>query len=303
TKRVFFLGKGYRTDKGGEELYALSVEAYEKCLALKPQDAQWHAGFADLLSNRAFWDSWTYGVTRDAKRSIQEIHTALQLAPTDPIVLNIAQNISSFFPGSLLQVNGIYDFPWLTQTPTPLAATATIAAGFDPFSVSGEYSSELLLLGNQRKMQMNVRLQSDHTAYFECKYDDGQYILANGNWVDNGDGSIRIFVRESYYQSYVINFLYVDTKLIAVDYPLIFSGADWELKRILMETPSLQTSEITSVTVQPARIATQETTTSTNPICGNTLFVPFGLVILLALSSKATKREEINYDRKRQIKR
>ncbi len=123
TKRVFFLGRGYRTDSGGEELFARSMEAYEKCLAIKPQDAQWHAGFADLLSERAYWDSWSMGVTQNAMRAIQEINTALNLAPTDPIVLNIAEKIFDSFPGSLVQTNSGYSFPWLIQTPTPFPAT------------------------------------------------------------------------------------------------------------------------------------------------------------------------------------
>ncbi|HSA99397.1 MAG TPA: hypothetical protein VLE49_02020, partial [Anaerolineales bacterium] len=42
-KQIFFMSKGYREDVGGQKLYQLSVEAYEKCLSLKPEDAQWHA--------------------------------------------------------------------------------------------------------------------------------------------------------------------------------------------------------------------------------------------------------------------
>jgi hypothetical protein len=164
-KHVFFMGKGYRTDPGGEELFSRSVEAYEKCLALKPQDAQWHAGFADLLSERADWDSFSNGVTQDAIRAIQEIQIALQLAPKDPIVLEIAENISYLFSGSMVQTNGIYDFPWLTQTPTPFPATATY---FNPTSISGEYRSEFLSLDNGKKMRMIVRLQSDYSAFFEA---------------------------------------------------------------------------------------------------------------------------------------
>jgi hypothetical protein len=299
TKRVFFQGKGYRTDPGGEELYALSVAAYEKCLALKPQDAQWHAGFADLLSSRAYWDAWVNGPTQDAMRAIQEIHTALQLAPTDPVVLNIAETISYSFPGSLVQTNGIYDFPWLTQTPTPFPATATIAAAFDPASVSGEYTSELLPLANQKKMQMIVRLQSDHSAAFEGRYEDGQTLLASGYWVDNGDGSIRIFVKDADDESYKINFLYENTGLYAIEYPSIFSGTDWELKRTLVETPTPVPSKTSTPTTRPAQVPSQETTPPSNPICGSALLIPLGLVVVLAFSSKSRKREEIIHDRKR----
>jgi tetratricopeptide (TPR) repeat protein len=125
-KRIFLQGKGYRTDAGGEELYQLSIDAYKKCIALKPDDAQWHAGFADLLASRSYWDAW-YGPTPDTYRALDEIHTALQLAPNDPKVLEIAQNISYMFPDGISQNGSGYDFPWLTQTPTAHPPTPTIA--------------------------------------------------------------------------------------------------------------------------------------------------------------------------------
>ena len=134
-KQIFLMGKGYRTDEGGEELYRSSIEAYEECLTLSPKDAQWHAGFADLLANRSYWDSWN-GPTPDAYRALNEIHTALQLAPNDPVVLGIAQTIHYFFPEGLSQDDTGYDFQWLTQTPTPLPSTptptSTIAAATAP---------------------------------------------------------------------------------------------------------------------------------------------------------------------------
>ena len=292
TKRVFFLGKGFRTDPGGEELYTLSVEAYEKCLTLKPQDAQWHAGFADLLSNRAYWDSWTYGVTAEVIRAIREIHTALQLAPTDPVVLNISENISYLFPGSLVQANSGYDFPWLTQTPTPFPSTGSDA---DPASLSGEYKSEFLPLNDQKKMQMFVQLQPDHSAIFEAKFEDGETIQANGEWVDNRDYSIRIIVKDTDDNIYEITFMWDDKGIYATDYPSIFSGPPiWELKRSLLETPthlpiniSTQTQKSTTT---PTLTPTQGTTSPVNPICGSAIFVPFGLVLVLVLSFKTKKR-------------
>jgi tetratricopeptide (TPR) repeat protein len=119
-KEIFLMSRGYRTDPGGAELYQLSIEAYEKCLALNPDDAQWRAGFADLLANRAYWDSFTNGPTADAYRALAEIHTALQLAPRDAKVLGIAQNISYLFPDGVIQNENGYDFLWLTQTPAPI---------------------------------------------------------------------------------------------------------------------------------------------------------------------------------------
>ena len=143
-KDLFFLGKGYRTDAGGSELYRLSVEAYEECLQLKPDDAQWHAGFADLLANRAYWDGWMSGPTQDAFRALTEIHTALQIAPNDAKVKEIAENIYWLFSEGMKLTDAGYDFPWLTQTPTPHPPTETIAPALDPSKVSGEYTSPWL---------------------------------------------------------------------------------------------------------------------------------------------------------------
>jgi hypothetical protein len=119
-KALFFLNKAYRTDQGGEELYQSSVAAYEKCLALLPKDAQWHAGFADLLTSRAYWDFSATSGTADLYRGLQEIRTALQLAPNDAKVQEIAQEISGMFPDGMSQNGKGYDFLWLTETPTPL---------------------------------------------------------------------------------------------------------------------------------------------------------------------------------------
>jgi hypothetical protein len=125
-KQVFQMSKGYRDDAGGKELYQLSVEAYEKCLLLKPDDAQWHAGFADLLADRAFWDSWMSGTTPETFRALNEIHTALELAPNDPVVREIAQNITYMIPDGMTQNGDDFDFPWLTQAPTALPPTPAV---------------------------------------------------------------------------------------------------------------------------------------------------------------------------------
>jgi tetratricopeptide (TPR) repeat protein len=126
-KDIFLMGKGYREDAGGQELYQLSVEAYEKCLSLKPDDAQWHAGFAELLANRATWDAWMGGATPEAMRALKEIHTALELAPNDPVVREIAVNMTYMIPDGIIRDEAEkFDFPWLTQTPTALPPTSTM---------------------------------------------------------------------------------------------------------------------------------------------------------------------------------
>lgn len=122
-KQVSFPLKGNREDKGGKQLYQLSVEAYEKCLSLKPDDAQWHAGFADLLAEHAMWDSGPE-LTPEGFRALQEIHTALELAPNDPLVREVAQNMVYMIDGGITQNGEEFDFPGLTQTATITARPA-----------------------------------------------------------------------------------------------------------------------------------------------------------------------------------
>jgi hypothetical protein len=130
-KETFFFRRGFRHDAGGEELYHLSVEAYEKAVTLLPDDGLWHAGFADLLAVHAYYASWEgEDATAEALRSMQEIDIALELAPNDPKVKEIAEKIYSFFPDAVNLLESGYDFLWLTATPLP--PTPTIAAPAEP---------------------------------------------------------------------------------------------------------------------------------------------------------------------------
>ena len=131
-KQIFFMNKGYREDDGGRELYDLSFAAYQKCLEILPGDAQWHAGFADLLVSKSYWESWGQAPTAITLRGIEEIHTALQLAPNDPKVQEIAASIHYMFPQAMLQIGDGYDFPWLTQTPQFSLPTQTSVVVFAP---------------------------------------------------------------------------------------------------------------------------------------------------------------------------
>jgi hypothetical protein len=128
--KEIFLGVKYnRVDVGGDELWKLSVDAYEKCLSLSPNDAQWHAGFAELLWARAYWDSWIDGEwsdpTPETFRALEEIRIALRLAPNDSVVQDIARAMSGYMPEGMIQNGDHYDFPWLTQTPTLRPPTPT----------------------------------------------------------------------------------------------------------------------------------------------------------------------------------
>lgn len=125
-KELFFYRRGFRQDAGGQELYASSVAAYEKCLSILPNDALWHAGFADLLSIHAFYAMEGGQDTRDEMaRSMQEIDRAQELAPNDPKVKEIAEKIYYLFPDAIHQLESGYDYLWLTATPEFLVPTPT----------------------------------------------------------------------------------------------------------------------------------------------------------------------------------
>jgi hypothetical protein len=123
-KEIFFFRRGFRHDAGGQELYRLSVEAYEKAVTLLPDDGLWHAGFADLLAVHAYY---TLQEGEDAAvevlRSMQEIDVALRLAPNDPKVREIAEKIYYLFPNAVELLESGYDFLWLTATPLPPSPT------------------------------------------------------------------------------------------------------------------------------------------------------------------------------------
>jgi hypothetical protein len=125
-KRIAFSprGKGFRTwrlseDQGAQDLIKLSTEAYQKAVSLKPKDPLWHAGFADLLGYYVNWAGDFEGVdTRsEAYDSLIQIQSALELAPEDPKVQEIAESLVYELNGGLIKNGETYQFSWLTATP------------------------------------------------------------------------------------------------------------------------------------------------------------------------------------------
>ena len=117
-KDLAFLRKWMREDPGGEELFSLSVEAYENCLELLPEDALWHAGLGDLL----FWkykDNFFNGKeeTRDGfVRALKEIYIAYTLNPDHSFINDY---LKYYFPKEAVEIVGDeVIFHWLTSTPT-----------------------------------------------------------------------------------------------------------------------------------------------------------------------------------------
>jgi tetratricopeptide (TPR) repeat protein len=265
-KEIFFMNKGYRTDAGGVELYQLSITAYEKCLALNPKDAQWHAGFADLLASRSYFDAY-YGPPADTYRALDEIHTALELAPNDAKVLEIADTISYMFPDGMSKSGSGYNFPWLTQTPTPIPPTPTIVPVLNPASVSGTYQSEILTFSNNKKAQFTLSLSSDHSAKLETKYESEQPVISTGSWTDNGDGTLSITVTDASQNQTEIKFKVSKDLLVTDTYPSFYGDAGINMKRLLSSTPA------------PASTSTPLPTTNTPtskpslPICGSAALI------------------------------
>lgn len=124
-KEMFFFRKGFRHDAGGQEVYQLSMEAYERTVTLLPDDALWHAGFADLL---AIYSYYAVQEGQDARaemlRSMQEIQLAQELSPNDPKVREIAEKIYFLFPDAIQQLESGYDYLWLTITPELSTSTS-----------------------------------------------------------------------------------------------------------------------------------------------------------------------------------
>jgi len=123
-------------DIGAQALYQMSLEAYENAMRLNEIDALLHAGLADLLGYYAYY-AGIEGINTmpEQLRALEEIRTALKLAWKDEKVLEIANELTFYINGGIVQDGIEFDFPWLTATPTvtptmtPLPATETPQGG------------------------------------------------------------------------------------------------------------------------------------------------------------------------------
>lgn len=135
-KETSRLRRGTRTDAGGIHLYKASIEAYKKALDLLPDDALWHAGYADLLLNNSFYTYRLSAAGRDEiLQALNEIYTAYKLDPDHSII----QEIANQFPReAITEENGELVFYWLTQTPAlaDVEPQETTAPQADPTSVT-----------------------------------------------------------------------------------------------------------------------------------------------------------------------
>jgi tetratricopeptide (TPR) repeat protein len=118
-KEISRLRRGFRQDPGGKELYSLSAAAYEKAVALKPKDALWHLGFADLLWSHYYWEVYWAG-NRDLSEllgAVDELKLSLDLLPGNEGAMNLADEISYSVPGIVELQGQNVSFLVLTATP------------------------------------------------------------------------------------------------------------------------------------------------------------------------------------------
>ncbi len=137
-KEAIVLNKGLRDDAAGLEMFHLSREAYEKCLALLPNDSLWHYGYADLLWVHYYWNLHWSGADPEGilPLTLSHLKTALAIDPNNRLARDLLMNIGYSVDGSV-QVNGD-DFIYLALTATPLPPTPWPAATATAFPTPTE---------------------------------------------------------------------------------------------------------------------------------------------------------------------
>ncbi|MDX9990523.1 MAG: hypothetical protein RBS68_00610 [Anaerolineales bacterium] len=121
-KETIMESRGLRSDAEGHELFRLSREAYEKCLALLPKDSLWHYGYADLLWAHYYFDI-SFSGQPDAEAilplTLSHLQTALQLDPKNQRASELLREISYSISGAVKVDGDEFIYLGLTATPAP----------------------------------------------------------------------------------------------------------------------------------------------------------------------------------------
>jgi hypothetical protein len=139
--------RGWRWDAGAVELYRLSKEAYTQAVTLKPADADWHAGFADLLCWSAFFEhpGTRLEARDDLVRCADEARRALELNPNQALAKQIVQDLSTqtgWRDGEVPLVDLSGGRPvWTVLTTTPTARPEDTATPLSPSPMPPEAAS------------------------------------------------------------------------------------------------------------------------------------------------------------------
>jgi hypothetical protein len=118
-KEISRLRRGLRYDPGGAALYPLAVEAYEKAVTLLPNDAWWHAGYADLLFNHFYWTTFFDDPTNLAEmvKTLEELNLSISLDPDNEVALALLEEISYAMPEAVARDGDGFILTLLTATP------------------------------------------------------------------------------------------------------------------------------------------------------------------------------------------
>lgn len=93
-KSAVRLERGLREDEAGQELYRLSLEAYQKAVELLPGDADWHYGFADLVCYKAEWHWLWDGAAKDYALCIEQLQRVFDLNPKHVRALALLEELA-----------------------------------------------------------------------------------------------------------------------------------------------------------------------------------------------------------------
>ncbi|MEI6290375.1 MAG: hypothetical protein WCP19_08085, partial [Chloroflexota bacterium] len=177
----------------------------------------------------------------------------------------------------------------LTQTPTAFPPTPTITPVLDPGAVSGNYKTGTLTLADGRQAVLKLSLSADHTARLEFNFANDPSVLAiEGNWVDNGDGSLSINYSRNDKQEQIV-YKFKGDQLTGYLTPSFYGDQGINMQRILQATPIPPAIPAATSTSIPAANIPQPTPPSApnpltrpfQPFCGSAALVGVGLVIFV----------------------
>jgi hypothetical protein len=141
-KRVTLEYKGWlREDDAGVALYQASVRAYEKAVALKPEVAKWHAGYAELLWHK-IWLWPDYGAP-EMITILEQLQAALEIEPQNEQAWQILNDVRQSAPLAVSFDESQVDYLLLTATVQP-SPTSTPEVTSSPTSTLPPTPSETL---------------------------------------------------------------------------------------------------------------------------------------------------------------
>jgi hypothetical protein len=114
----------FRSDSGGTSLYMQTVEAFQRAITLNPNEARWHAEYADLIYRFIQSEKWTVSFydpqntigQRELVLVASEIKQALELDSTNELALGLIQWINMEYPSTFPMIGDQYQFPILSST-------------------------------------------------------------------------------------------------------------------------------------------------------------------------------------------